>query len=409
MSTNYVRLKNRRGNKVDLPTPLAEGEIGLALDTRELYIGGGNQDAKNRMVQVSNYLNAQADTQSRIDNRLVFFKLAETQNVVGNGTEANLSVLNSSTQMVLPGTKASPYNPESFEITKFNINQIPEVVPSNNYTVSTSGSNLNVTFVANAIAENNTVVVVSKWTVAEIVAAIGTALPGLDVTQTSTTNQLYIDTSTGTGFVDVGASGNQTTTASTLAGLSMISSAFKNADNNIRGAVSNLPYGAGKIICDGNFLIESDSPTQALNLATFLNRATGSNYATVANNIQIYTQDSRPVFENNIFVKPLSLLKATLTKGGTTANITTFDTTKSNSFFIDYSLKFGSALAAGTMRIITDGTSAELLDDRTETATTSPVVFSADLSGSTLRLRYNNSSGSTNATISYVLKHWLTA
>ena len=56
-----------------------------------------------------------------------------------------------------------------------------------------------------------------------------------------------------------------------------------------------------------------------------------------------------------------------------------------------------------------DGTSAELLDDRTETATTSPVVFSADLSGSTLRLRYNNSSGSTNATISYVLKHWLTA
>ena len=46
MSTTYVRLKNRRGNKSDLPTPLAEGELGLALDTRELYIGGGNQDAK---------------------------------------------------------------------------------------------------------------------------------------------------------------------------------------------------------------------------------------------------------------------------------------------------------------------------------------------------------------------------
>ena len=69
MSTTYVRLKNRRGNKSDLPTPLAEGELGLALDTRELYIGGGNQDAKNRMVQVSNYLNAQSDSQSRIDNR----------------------------------------------------------------------------------------------------------------------------------------------------------------------------------------------------------------------------------------------------------------------------------------------------------------------------------------------------
>jgi hypothetical protein len=409
MSTNYVRLKNRRGNKVDLPTPLAEGEIGLALDTRELYIGGGNQDKLNRMVQVSNYLNAQADTQSRIDNRLVFFKLAETQNVVGNGLQANLSVLNSNTQMVLPASKASPYTPESFEITKFNINQMPEVVTPSNYTVSTAGSNLSVTFVANAIPENNTVVVVSKWTVAEIVTAIGTALPSLDVTQTSTTNQLYIDTSTGTGFVDVGASGNQATTASSLSSLAMISTAFKNADNNIRGAVSNLPYSAGKITCDGSYLIESDSPTQALNLATFLNRATGSNYATVANNIQIYTQDSRPVFENNTLVKPLSLNKATLTKGGVTADITTFDTTKSNSFFIDYSLKFGSALAVGTIRIITDGATAELLDDRTEIATTSPVVFSADLSGSTLRLRYNNSSGSTNATISYVLKHWLTA
>jgi hypothetical protein len=61
------------------------------------------------------------------------------------------------------------------------------------------------------------------------------------------------------------------------------------------------------------------------------------------------------------------------------------------------------------MRIITDGSTAELLDDRTETAATSNVVFSADLSGATLRLRYNNSHGSTNATLSYVLKHWLTA
>tara|TARA_B100000989_G_C19525702_1_gene466748 strand:- start:1111 stop:2337 length:1227 start_codon:yes stop_codon:yes gene_type:complete len=408
MSTTYVRLKNRRGNKSDLPTPLAEGELGLALDTRELYIGGGNQDAKNRMVQISNYLNAQSDTQSRIDNRLVFFKLAETENVVGNGTQANLSVLKGS-QMTLPSSKASPYNPESFVITKFNINQIPATIQSNNYTVSTSGSNLNVITVAGAIPENNTVVVVSKWTVAEIVSAIGTALPGLDVTQTSTTNQLYIDLTTGTGFVDVGASGNQTTTASTLTNLDMISTAFKNADNNIRGNISNLPYAAGKIITDGNLLIESDSPTSALNLATFLNRATGSNYATVANNIQVFTQDSRPIFENNIFVKPSSLNQKTLTAGGVTADVITFDTTKSNSYFIDYSLKFGSALAAGTMRIITDGSTAELLDDRTETAATSNVVFSADLSGATLRLRYNNSHGSTNATLSYVLKHWLTA
>ncbi len=39
MATTYTRIKNRRGNKVDLPQPLADGEIGLALDTREVYIG----------------------------------------------------------------------------------------------------------------------------------------------------------------------------------------------------------------------------------------------------------------------------------------------------------------------------------------------------------------------------------
>jgi len=408
MSTTYVRLKNRRGNKSDLPTPLAEGELGLALDTRELYIGGGNQDAKNRMVQVSNYLNAQSDSQSRIDNRLVFFKLAETENVVGNGTEANLSVLKGS-QMTLPSSKASPYASDDFSLTKFNINQMPVTIQSSEYQTSTSGSNVNFTFVSASIPENNTVIVATKWTVDEIVSAIGSALSGFDVVQTSSTNQLYIDLTTGTGFVDVGASGNQTSTASTLAGLDIISSAFKNADNNIRGSVSNLPYAAGKIVVDGNLLIETDSPGQALNLSTFLNRATGANYATVANNIQIYTQDSRPVFENNIFVKPSSLNQKELTFGGGAKDITTFDTTKSNSFFIDYSLSFGSAKAVGTARIITDGTTAELLDDRTEIASTSDIVFSADLSGSTLRFRYTNGHSSQNATISYVLKHWLTA
>ena len=109
-------------------------------------------------------------------------------------------------------------------------------------------------------------IVATKWTVDEIVSAIGSALSGFDVVQTSSTNQLYIDLTTGTGFVDVGASGNQTSTASTLAGLDIISSAFKNADNNIRGSVSNLPYAAGKIVVDGNLLIETDRLTLNLSI-----------------------------------------------------------------------------------------------------------------------------------------------
>ena len=60
MATTYTRIKNRRGLRADLPQPLADGEIGLAIDTRELYIGAGTQDLLNSDVQVTSFLNAQA-------------------------------------------------------------------------------------------------------------------------------------------------------------------------------------------------------------------------------------------------------------------------------------------------------------------------------------------------------------
>ena len=85
MTTTFVRLKNRRGNKADLPKPLAEGELGFATDTRELYIGGGNQSSKNRMVQVDDYLNSQVSTQSDLDNKIVTFLLTGTEHVKGDG------------------------------------------------------------------------------------------------------------------------------------------------------------------------------------------------------------------------------------------------------------------------------------------------------------------------------------
>ena len=47
MATTYTRIKNRRGLRADLPQPLADGEIGLAIDTREVYIGTGNKNLLN--------------------------------------------------------------------------------------------------------------------------------------------------------------------------------------------------------------------------------------------------------------------------------------------------------------------------------------------------------------------------
>ena len=59
MATTYTRIKNRRGLRADLPQPLADGEIGLAIDTREVYIGTGTQDPINADVQVKSFLDAQ--------------------------------------------------------------------------------------------------------------------------------------------------------------------------------------------------------------------------------------------------------------------------------------------------------------------------------------------------------------
>ena len=82
MATTYTRIKNRRGLRADLPV-LADGEIGLALDTRELYIGVGNQDLLNTDVQVKPFTNAQSVISNDLGINtstagLLFFKVTGT-------------------------------------------------------------------------------------------------------------------------------------------------------------------------------------------------------------------------------------------------------------------------------------------------------------------------------------------
>ena len=116
MTTTFVRLKNRRGNKADLPKPLAEGELGFATDTRELYIGGGNQSSKNRMVQVGDYLNSQVSTQSDLDNRIITFTLSGTEDFQGNGVDALSTVLNNNVALSFPTAgKTSTANTSDYQ------------------------------------------------------------------------------------------------------------------------------------------------------------------------------------------------------------------------------------------------------------------------------------------------------
>ena len=404
MATTYVRLKNRRGNRTDLPEPLAEGEIGLALDTRELYIGTGNQDERNRMVQVDSFLNAQAQTQSLIDTRLVMFKLANTDSFKGDGTTASSTTLNGSLM-----SKTTPINAEDIVVTKFDINNRPTTVENSQYSISV-GSGILITFIAGAIPENNSTLVVSKWKVSEIVTAIETALPNLDTVQTSATNMLYIDLTTGTGFVDIATSGyTQTQVKTALDALGLIDTSNTNANLNILGNISQLSFSSRQVSIDGTLLSTMDSPGQAKILSTFLNKALGTPSVSVASNIKIYTQDSRPEFDANQYIGNNALLKNTLVKN-TSANVFTFKVADVNTISLDYSLKFGSAYAVGRLQIISDGSNVHYVDDRTETADTSKITFTTpSVSGGNMALLYGNSSTTTDCNMSYLLKRWLTS
>ncbi len=436
MTTTFVRLKNRRGNRTDLPQPLAEGELGLALDTRELYIGGGDQSSKNRMVQVGNFLNAQSSVQSLIDTRLVVFKMASTQSFVGNGTDTSSTVLNGGTALTFPtGKSTSGFGSDKINVFKYNINKLPSRVSTSGYSVGVAGSNLTVTFNSSGKPENNSVICVTKWLDTEIIdyvkkayadeMSIATSAVTHAVSKTEdvitfsatgkTTYTLYIDVSSGTGFVDIGDHGaqqvaKQNSFATELAAENGIGSAGINTAVFIRGTMAGLGYTAQKISVPGSLLVEMDSPQQAVLLAKFLNTAVGTAEVSVANNIKIFTQDSKPEFANNQYVGPTFLIKKTLTKGGATADVTSFSASETNTYFLDYSLKIGSAYAVGCIRIISDGTNVHYIDDRTETASTSDVVFSTPaVSGGIIKLQYTNSNSTTDATLSYVLKRWLTS
>ncbi|MBR19980.1 MAG: hypothetical protein CMA64_07535 [Euryarchaeota archaeon] len=435
MTTTFVRLKNRRGNRTDLPQPLAEGELGLALDTRELYIGAGEQSSKNRMVQVGNFINAQSSVQSLIDTRLVVFKMASTESFKGDGTNTSSTTLNGSVLTFPTGKDSASFGSDKLEIYKYNINKIPSKVSTAGYSVSVAGSDLTINFNSSGTPENNSVICVTKWLGPEIVEyvkkayademSIATSAVTAAVSKTEdvitfsatgkTTYTLYTDVSSGTGFVDIGDHGanqltKQNSFATELAAENGIGSAGINTAVFIRGTMSDLGYTAAKVSVPGSLLIELDSPQQAVLLSKFLNTALGTAEASVANNIKVYTQDSKPEFLNNQYVGPTFLIKKTLTKGGATADVTSFSATETNTYFLDYSLKFGSAYAVGCIRIISDGTNVHYIDDRTETASTNDIVFSTPaVSGGVIKLQYTNSSSSTDATLSYVLKRWLTS
>lgn len=130
--------------------------------------------------------------------------------------------------------------------------------------------------------------------------------------------------------------------------------------------------------------------------------------ANIANNIKVYTQDSKPTFDSNQHVGNVNLLKSTVANSTTNQVVTSFPVSENNTLFVDYSIKYGTAYAIGQLRVISDGTTAHFVDDRTETDPTSDVTFSVAINSGNLELRVTNAGSSNSATVSYTLKRWLT-
>lgn len=102
-------------------------------------------------------------------------------------------------------------------------------------------------------------------------------------------------------------------------------------------------------------------------------------------------------------VEPLT--SATLTDN-TTVTAASWAHASFNNISISYSLKRSTALESGIIRILTDGSSAEITQFAVLSIGTMGVTFSADISGANVRLRAAQSSTGTDATMKYsVQKH----
>lgn len=419
MATTYTRIKNRRGNKVDLPQPLADGEIGLALDTREVYIGAGSQDLLNTDVQVTPFLDAQsivADdlgnlTSSTTNNGILNFNITGTE-VLSPG--ANIALAFNTSQYGLPTghPKISGGLEESdLVVTKY-INGIPTTYDASQYTLAFNGTTTYINFTGANVPEVGSSLIVSKWTKAQITEHIrarasweasDSSIASYDKWQEGNlaTNQVFVDVTTGTGFVQF-VTASEKTNLETANVNDCIDTIGEPSTYSFLGENSAIHTPVRDVEIDSNLKIDLDTPQQAYNISRFINKKRGS-VSRVASNIEIFTEASYPRYQTNQYVGHMQT--KTLNNGGS-GTVIEYPTAESNVYKIDYSLKLGSNFRTGTIHITTDGSATAINDTHVETGVTSDVTFSAAISSAKLQFNYANANGS-DANLSYKIERWL--
>ena len=427
MATTYTRIKNRRGLRADLPQPLADGEIGLAIDTREVYIGTGNQNLLNADVQVKPFLDAQKVVSDDLGN----LTSSSTNNGILNFNITGTEVLNpgSNVALAFSGNYGLPaghpklsggLTESDITVTKF-INQIPTTYDSSQYVLSFTGTppTTYLNFTGSNIPESGSKLVVSKWTKSQITehmrARAGWSTSSSDATYKKyqyndlANNQVYVDMTTGTGFVQFVTPSEKTAleTANASDSINLIDepTAIKPASTygSFLGQHTAVGHTVRDVEIDSNLKIDLDTPEQAINVSNFINKKRGQSISRVASNIEIFTEASYPKYLTNQYVA--SMKKATLTNG-TTAVILQYPVAEANVYKIDYSLKLGTEFRTGTIHITTDGTDTVINDSHVETASTSDITFSAALDSANLQFKYTNANAS-SANLSYKIERWL--
>ena len=420
MATTYTRIKNRRGLKIDLPQPLADGEIGLATDTREVYIGAGTQDLLNADVQVTPFLNAQSEvaddlgnlTSATTNNGILNFNIAGTEVL---SPAANVALAFNTTHYGLPTghpKRSGGLTEADLVVTKF-INEIPTTYDPTEYTLSFSGTTTYINFTGSNVPESGSKLLVSKWTKDQITEH-ARARAGWSTSNSVSsyqkwqygnlaTNQVYCDVTTGTGFVQFVTASEKTALLTANANDS-ISTINEPATYSFLGENSSIHATTRPVAIDSSLKIDLDTPQQAYNISRFINKKRG-NVSRVASNIEIFTEASYPRYQTNQYVSHMQT--ATLTASGN-GTLIEYPTAESNVYKIDYSLKLGSNFRTGTIHITTDGTNTVINDIQVETGATSDVTFSAAISSAKLQFKYANANAA-NANLSFKIERWLQA
>lgn len=120
--TIVSRIQHRRGLKQDLPQPLRPGEIGLATDSRQLYIGGDPTNPAtadyHSVSYYENTLSAKDHVKSIANNNVIAFNVPCVRYVEGefNGTNKVKSWQPTDARSILAGAAATAFSDSTYPV-----------------------------------------------------------------------------------------------------------------------------------------------------------------------------------------------------------------------------------------------------------------------------------------------------